>query len=137
LVGVLGSLSDIRVKLQYLKDGLRVALIVLLGNGGRVEELGPLRGKTKEFTSVGIETNVNRMAEVGRVADTAHARTARIDEVNPLIQIVVTLDLDLQSPGESIIITGVRGLAVQRTLDLEDRTSSLDSRNAQNILEDD
>jgi hypothetical protein len=74
---------------------LRISLIILLGDGRRVKELRPLRGKTNKLASVGIKTNMDGMAEVGRVANAAHARTARIDEVDPLIQIVIALDLDL------------------------------------------
>ena len=83
---------DIRIELEDLDDRLGVLFVVLLGDGRRRQKPLPLRRQAYKRASLGIETDMDTMAEVGRIADTAHSGTALVDFIDPVVNLVIALD---------------------------------------------
>jgi hypothetical protein len=135
LVGVFSSFGEISVEVQDLEDSLRVALIILLGNCWRVKELRPLWRQTDKFSSLWIETNMYSVGKVSRIADTAHTWTSAIDEVNPLVQVIVTLYLDLEGLGLTVVVARAVRRTIWFALDFEDGTGGFDSSDVNYISE--
>ena len=89
---VLFAHLDIRIELENLDDGLGVLFVILLGDGRRSQKPLPLRRQAYKRASLGVETDMDTVAEVGRIADTAHSRTSLIDFIDPVVNLVIALD---------------------------------------------
>jgi hypothetical protein len=95
LIWIFSPLGEIGVEVQDFKHGLGITLIVLLGDCGRVQQLRPFGRQADKLAGLRIEANVDRVGKVGRVAHTSHARACAVDEVDPFVEVIITLHPDL------------------------------------------
>jgi hypothetical protein len=67
------------------------------------------------------------VGKVSRIADSAHTWASAINKVNPLVQVIVTLYLDLEGLGLTIVVAGAVGRTIWFAFDFEDGTGGFDS----------
>ena len=132
---IICALREIRIEVKNLENRLRIALIVFLSDGRAVEKLGPFRRQADELASGGVKANVNGVGEVCGIAHTAHAGAACVDEVNPLVQVIIALHSDLKGLGGPVIVPGGGRGANCVALHLEDGAGGLDSTDVEDVLE--